>query len=392
MQNAEMPLDLNCFRGEVLLEGKDFLDLSMINPDLAPSRLLLDKLSEANAKAASHRYAVSRGIAKLRSAFSIKYNQAFGVSLDAEREICVTLGTKDAFNFTLRCVAEVFQLPRRSVLVGKPTYPPHLFAANFQGFESDFFEIKSDQQAMLNEIEHKAKSCPFGILILNFPNNPSGISVDVNFYRALYDLATRYNFFVINDFVYGEMGFRSEPVVSLLSVANFRERACETYSLSKAYNVPGWRVAALMGQAQVINKLSKLKANLDYGLFLAIQQAAAFALTCKEDLVRNSVLNYNRRCQVFTQGLEKQGWQVQFPNAGVCVWARMGPELSAKLKDSSKSYAYSKLLLSSKRVLGVPGLNYGPEFDAYMRFAMVLSEDKLRVCLQRMEELQRESL
>lgn len=365
-------LELQALKREVVRAGRELFDLSMINPDLPPPRVMIDKLVEASLKPFNHRYAVSRGIPRLREAFAHKYANRFSTQLDSESEICVTMGTKDAVLDSMVSLAR----PGESVLLGAPTYPAHLSAARLAGLRADVFAISTDESAMLGSIAAKLQERPFKLIVLNFPNNPTGLSVSQTFYSELLQLTERHGTFVLNDFVYGEMGF-SEGVPSLLSACQTRRGCAEVYSLSKAYSVPGWRVAALSGSQRLVHQVTRLKAHVDYGIFLPIQAAAAFALSAKEDLVKPLTSQYNNRCRTLATGLRRLGWEVAAPTAGACVWGKMPHKLQA-----GGSRAFALDLLRESGILAMPGILFGTEFDRYIRFAVVLSEERIRQMLE----------
>ncbi|MBN8549923.1 MAG: aminotransferase class I/II-fold pyridoxal phosphate-dependent enzyme [Deltaproteobacteria bacterium] len=369
--------ELQSIKQRIGTNGGEIFDVSMFNPDLAPQRVLLDKLVEASLKPQNHRYSVSRGIRRLRDAFAGKYQTRFGAALNPESEICVTMGTKDAVLDTLTCLAS----PGKRVLFGAPTYPAHLSAARLAGLSTSFFDISDDEDRMLASIAEKLRSEAIAALVLNFPNNPTGVRVGPSFYSKLAALVRGSGVFVLNDFVYGEMSFDGEAT-SLLAESSLREQSAEVYSLSKAYSVPGWRVAALCGSARLVHQVTRLKAHVDYGIFLPIQAAASFALSTKEDLVKPLAAQYNNRCSTLAGGLRRLGWTVANPRAGACVWAKAPEPLAA-----GGSLRLAKELLSDAGVLAMPGLLFGERFDGYLRFAAVIPEERIRQALEQLSRV-----
>ncbi len=367
--------DLREARQQRLLAGEPIVDLSMINPDLPPPRIIMDRLMEASMKGDNHRYAVSRGIRKLREAFVTKYSTRFGVTLDAEHEVCVTMGTKAALSDTLQALCE----PGDRVLLSSPAYPAHLSAVRLANLEYDLFTCTDDESEMLAEIEKAFGAKEYKIILLNFPNNPTGISVSKGFYERLVMLAAKSGTFIINDFVYGEMGFGVASPVSLLSVPGATLCCLETYSLSKAYNVPGWRVGALLGNRDAVHQVARLKSHIDYGLFLPIQLAASAALTTKEDLVRPTVERYQQRCKLLTTLLAGVGIKTKVPYAGASVWSELPGE-----KDGIE---FCRTLLKQKGVLVMPGSQFGNSWKNYIRIAAVAPEEKLRQVVQGMGQV-----
>jgi alanine-synthesizing transaminase len=360
----------------LLAAGIEIIDLSMINPDLAPSRILLDRLAEASAKTGAHKYSVSRGIRRLREAFAYKYNEKFGVdSLDPENNICVTFGSKDAITQILFALA----VPDKSVLVGSPLYQPHLYAIEYAGMKPCFFRISDNEEEMLFDIENKLSCNDVTSILLNFPNNPTGYCVSVDFLNSLATLAERFNVTVVNDFVYGELNhLENKNSSSLLSNPYFKDFGVETYSLSKAYNVPGWRVGAVLGDSNLVSRVAHLKSRIDFGIFLPIQFAAVAGLTYKEDIVLATKDVYTFRLNIMISILEKRGWKIKKPEAGCCIWA----ELPDSINYNSRDYC-DKLL--EHGVAAMPGFAFGSEWSRMVRFAVVVSEDKLREVAMRLD-------
>lgn len=371
----------------LIAQGRDVIDLSMFNPDLAPPRYAVDKLLEASVKSSNHRYGVARGIRKLREAFALKYQRAFGVSLDPESQVCVSLGSKDALERALICLKEAGFGP--SILLGTPSYPGHLIAARLCGLQPCYFPLNHQQDGMLESLQALLKAHPGSIVLLNFPNNPSGNAVTASFYDALLPAVVRSGSFVINDFVYGEMGPQGQPFPSLLSSAQAHDPCAETYSLSKAYSLAGWRVAALCGQKQLVSAVAALKSLADYGLFLPLQMAASATLNSELDLVQESVRVYARRCEVLAQGLLQLGWELSSPAAGACLWARLPACFRAEADASAACVGFCRDFLRKSAVSTLPGKEFGQEWSEYVRFACVVPEERIREVLERLAAFQR---
>ena len=257
-----------------IAEGRDLVDLSMINPDMQPERILLDKLLEATVKNTNHRYSVSKGIKRLRAAFAHKYSTAFSVNLNHDKNICITMGSKDAIVNTMLVLSAEYKY----ALLPSPTYPALLSAVHLAGMQPVYYDICLSEDLILKEIEEKIKKVGKAVLVLNFPNNPSGKTVTADFYMGLKKILKGSDTVVLNDFVYGEMGFDGSRQTSLLSIFAEHPLLLESYSLSKAYSIPGWRVGAVMGNASFIEKLANLKSHMDYGVFLPLQIAACKTL------------------------------------------------------------------------------------------------------------------
>lgn len=359
-----------------ILEGKPVLDLSMVNPDLAPPRPVIDRLLESVTKSSTHRYSVSRGVRKLREAFADKYGFRFGVALDPETEVCVCLGSKDATFHALRVLIQ----PGEHVVVSAPAYPAHLSAVALAGGVAAEWRVAEDPALAAKSLARLLDETGAKVVLLNFPSNPAGMVVSPEWWAEIGRVCAARGAFVINDFVYGEMCFSGDPATSALTVREQGARCVEVYSLSKAYNVPGWRVGALVGDDRLVRAISRLKSHADYGLFLPLQYAAAFALTSKEDLVRSTAKTYERRIKVLIQGLSRLGWECSEPKAGACVWARFPTALGSAASGESNfvSVRVAEHILSESGVLVAPGRVFGEGFDDRVRFAAVVSEERIR--------------
>ncbi len=378
-------LPLRELQNTLINEGQSIVNLSMVNPDLAPPRPVLDRLLESATKITTHRYSVSRGVRRLRDAFAQKYQRSFGVALDPEREVCVCLGSKDATFHALRAVVR----PGDSVVVASPSYPAHVAAVGLAGARKTEWVITDEPASAAASLDAVLTSSGAKVLLLTLPSNPAGMTVTEQWWVAVGQVCLRHGVTVINDFVYGEMCFSQSSAVSALVLRRGGVPCVEVYSLSKSYSVPGWRVGALVGDAAIVRAVSRLKAHADYGLFLPLQHAAAFALTTPDDLVRPTVLTYERRIKVLVSGLSRLGWQVAEPRAGASVWATYPEELGrlATPGISSKSVGLAHSLLKKHAVLLTPGIVFGDGFDDHMRFAAVVSEERIRDVLSALGSL-----
>lgn len=380
---------LHQLRNDLLLRGVDVIDCGMINPDLAPPRILLDKLLESVVKLKNHRYAVARGIRKLREGFSIKYRDAFKVQIDPESEVCVTLGAKDALLQSLRVGLSQVTPKRRGgapkrprVLMGLPFYPVHRSAALLAGAEPVFFPLVRDPQQLYLNIEAAVDKYRPHVLVVNFPNNPTGAVVDRAFYERLALLSERFEFLVVNDFVYGELEFTNGQADSLHSSAAIRERGVEIYSLSKCLSIPGWRVGCVIGSQTIVERIAQLKSHSDYGLFLPFQYAAAFALQAGDALIEPQRTAYCERARVIVGGLRRRGWSVDEAQGGAAVWVTP-PSSHARLTSSD----LARLLLERFGVLVSPGEMFGSQ-ECAVRIALVAPPERLRELLTRLEGIE----
>lgn len=354
-------------KARLLANGRAVCDLSMVNPDIPPPRFLVDKLCEASLKGVNHRYAVSRGVRKLREALTERYHDVFNVSLSPETDVCVTLGSKDA----LTQIALVILKPGDEILVGEPTYAAFRFVAEYAGLVVRTFTISSDEAEMTANLVAAMDANPVRAVFLNFPNNPTGQAVSEDFYRAVLGRARRTGALVVNDFVYGEMMHSGTPAVSLLRIAEKEDAALETYSLSKAFSVPGWRVGAILGSSDLVHQIAVAKSRVDYGLFLPIQIAAAAALGSQEPFVRQITTQYRNRAEVLARVLRGAGWRVTSPDAGACLWAQIPSEWREEGSDAVVQRLVARGLVATGESF------FGHLREGFIRFALVASEDRL---------------
>ncbi len=376
--------EYNALKLDSIASGRDVIDLSMINPDIPPSRFLLDKLLEATVRPINHRYAVARGVRKLREAFAEKYRAAWGVNVSPEEQVCVTMGSKDAIEHTLMALG----VDGADVIVGAPTYPNYLSAISLARLSPRFFNICDDEDAMVADIAAKVREKRPAAILLNFPNNPTGLTVSRHFYERLIEIACSSQIVLLNDFVYGEMCYGGRRAVSLLEVPGAADCAAEIYSLSKAYSVPGWRVGALVGNAELVRALARLKAEIDYGIFLPLQHAAAAALTAGSQIPAQVTAQFEERSELFLTGLRRLGWEVVTPRAGCCVWAKLPPALCRE-----GSIAVSYRLLSEAGIAAYPGPAFGSSAETgcdkhssegWVRFALAVSPARIQTALERL--------
>lgn len=382
---------------EILSKGEQLIDFSMINPDIAPARLILDRLVQSCLKGSNHRYAVSRGIKKLREGFSNRYLRSFGVTLDPQSQICVTMGSKEAVELVLRyCIA-----PGSTILLQTPTYPGYVSAAKITGHPIEFFDFSGSESEIETSLNLALQTKKISLLLLNIPDNPSGRILSASCLSRIVERAVQSGTLVLNDFTYGEMGFRSAKLngaapASLLSLKlstpNYLERCLETYSLSKAFSLPGWRVGALLGSADAIEPIMRLKSHLDYGLFLPIQLAAEVALDSDRSLVERTVIEYERRYAQLYKGLLELGFEISAAQAGICIWARL-PKIAITGQESFLSAnnceIFAERLLLEYRIRVLPGSVFGEQYADFIRIALVQPEERIRQALEGIESLLR---
>ena len=354
--------------------GEDIIDFGMGNPDHPSPQHVLDKLIEAAKNPKNHRYSASRGITKLRHAIASWYDRNYGVPIDPETEAIVTMGSKEG----LAHLALAMVTPGDVVLTPTPTYPIHPYSIIIAGGEvrgiplrqnSDFFE---DMLMAFRQTLPRPK-----ILILNFPHNPTTAIVDLAFFKKVVAFAKENNLYVVHDLAYADIAFDGYKSPSFLQAPGAKDVGVEFFTLSKSYNMPGWRVGFCVGNAQLVGALQKIKSYLDYGIFQPIQIAAIVALNGPQDCVRDNVMMYRSRRDALVDGLNRIGWKVEKPMATMFVWVPI-PDAYKKMG----SLEFSKLLLREAKVAVSPGLGFGEYGDDHVRFALVENEHRTRQAIR----------
>ncbi len=344
-------------------QGDDIIDFGMGNPDQSTPQHIVDKLVEAAQKNRNHRYSASRGITKLRHAICGWYRRHYDVELDPETEAIVTLGVKEGLSHLILAMIS----PGDVVLVPTPTYPIHMYSVIIAGGEVRGVELGPNQDFFENLKRAYRQSQPRPrILIISFPHNPTTSVVDLEFFKKIVDFAKEHEILVIHDLAYADLVFDGYRAPSLLEVPEAKEIGVEFYSLSKSYNMPGWRVGFCVGNKEIVGALTKIKSYLDYGMFQPIQIASIIALNGPQECVDKIVKNYEKRRNALVSGLNRIGCAVDYPRATMFVWARIPPAFVGM-----GSLEFSKLLLREGKVAVSPGIGFGDGGDEYVRFALV---------------------
>jgi len=365
---------VNDLKAAARARGEDIVDFGMGNPDQPTPQHIVDKLTEAVQRGDTHRYSVSRGIPRLRRAICRWYGDRFGVELDPDSEAIVTIGSKEG----LAHLALATTGPGDAVLVPNPAYPIHPYGFVISGAdirhvpltpEVDFFvELKK----AITDSWPKPK-----MLVLNFPGNPTAHCVELDFFERVVEIAREHGIWVVHDLAYAEIVFDGYKAPSILQVPGAREVAVETYSLSKTYNMPGWRVGFVCGNPDLIAALARIKSYLDYGMFTPIQVAAIQALESDQSCVDEIRDLYRRRRDVLCNGLNALGWSVEKPRATMFVWVGI-PEPYREMG----SLEFAKKLLADARVAVSPGIGFGSYGDEYVRLALIENEHRTRQALR----------
>jgi alanine-synthesizing transaminase len=372
---------VNELKAAARARGEDIIDFGMGNPDQPTPQHIVDKLVEAAQRSDTHRYSVSKGIPRLRRAICNWYRDRFDVDLDPETQAIVTIGSKEGLaHLALACMG-----PGDSVLVPNPAYPIHPYGFIIAGAdvrhvpmtpEHDFFE---ELQKAIEESWPRPK-----MLVVNFPGNPTTECVDLAFFERVIDIAKRHDIWVVHDLAYAAISFDDYVAPSILQVPGAEEIAVEFYSMSKTYNMPGWRVGFMVGNETLVAALAKIKSYLDYGMFTPIQVAAIAALEGPQDCVDDIRAMYQSRRDVLCDGLNAMGWTVEKPKATMFVWAPI-PEPYRPMG----SLEFSKKLLREAKVAVSPGIGFGSYGDDHVRFGLIENEHRTRQALRGIKDMLR---
>jgi alanine-synthesizing transaminase len=359
--------------------GEDIIDFGMGNPDGATPKHIVDKLVEAAQKPPTHRYSVSRGLPRLRKAICNWYQSRYGVSLDPESEAIVTIGSKEGIAHLCLAILD----SRDTVLVPNPSYPIHIYGPVIAGAHIVSVPVHNQENflAQLEELIPRMTPRPKA-LIVNFPSNPTTECVDLPFLARLVALAREHGFYLIQDLAYADIAFDGYRPPSVMQVPGAKDVAVEFFTLSKSYNMPGWRIGFMVGNQRLVTALARLKSYFDYGTFTPIQVAAIAALEGPQECVAQICDTYRRRRDVLVDGLNKLGWPVVKPKATMFVWAQI-PEAYRDLK----SLEFSKLLLTDAKTAVSPGIGFGDHGDNHVRFALIENEERTRQALRGIKQM-----
>ncbi|SNB63428.1 alanine-synthesizing transaminase [Arboricoccus pini] len=361
--------EVNKMKAAARAAKRDIIDLGMGNPDTPTPRHIVDKLVETVQDGRTHRYSQSKGIPGLRRALAKYYQRRFGVQLDPESEVCVTLGSKEG----LANLAQAITAPGDTILCPNPSYPIHAFGFIIAGASIRHVPFTSGTdliRAFARASEHSVP--PPTAMILNFPSNPTAEVCDLDFYKEAVAFAKSRDMFILSDIAYSEIYFDAPPP-SILQVEGGFDVAIEFSSMSKTYSMPGWRIGFAAGNKRLVGALAQVKSYLDYGAFTPIQVAAAAALNGPQDCVEELRQLYRERREILVDGLNKAGWAVPRPPATMFCWAPIPPRFA-----HLGSLGFSKLLLEEADVAVAPGLGFGEYGDGHVRLALVENKHRLR--------------
>ena len=372
---------VNDLKSKARARGEDIIDLGMGNPDMPTPKHIVAKLVEAAQNPKNHRYSASRGITRLRVAMTKWYKDRYGVHLDADSEVIVTLGAKEGLAHLALAVLQ----PGDGALVPNPTYPIHAYSVVIADGDLRSVPLTPDGD-FFTRLEETAKLAwpKAKLLILSFPHNPTTMCVDRAFFEKVVAFAREHRLMVVHDFAYADFTFDGYQPPSFLEVPGAKDVGVEIFSTSKSYNMPGWRLGFVCGNAKMVHALARIKSYLDYGAFQPIQIAGIVALEGDPTVVRDIVEVHRKRRDVLVDGLNKLGWTVEKPKGTMFVWAPI-PEAFRGIG----SLEFSKLLIQESKVAVSPGIGFGEYGEGFVRFALVENEQRIRQALRGLKRLGR---
>ncbi|MBU2623888.1 MAG: aminotransferase class I/II-fold pyridoxal phosphate-dependent enzyme [Proteobacteria bacterium] len=349
--------------------GEDIIDLGMGNPDLGTPQHIVDKLTEAAQKSPNHRYSASMGITKLRMAIAGWYKRRFDVDIDPDNEAIVTIGVKEGLSHLILVTIR----PGDVIFTPTPTYPIHPFSAIIAGGDVRGIPVGPGCDFFENLIDATRQTWPKPkVLIISYPHNPTTEVVNLDFFEKIVDYAKEHDIMVIHDFAYADLTFDGYTAPSFLQVKGAKDVGVEFFSLSKSYNMPGWRVGFCVGNPEIVAALRRIKSYLDYGVFQPIQIASIIALNGPQDCVKDICNTYRERRDALINGLGRVGWDIMSPKGTMFVWGKI-PDKYLKMG----SVEFSKFLIKEAQVAVAPGLGFGEYGDEYVRFALI--ENAMRI-------------
>jgi alanine-synthesizing transaminase len=358
--------------------GEDIVDFGMGNPDLPTPPHVVAKLIEAAAKPANHRYSVSRGIYKLRVAIAKWYQRRYGVTIDPDSEAIVTIGAKEGLSHLAWATID----PGDVVLCPSPTYPIHQYAVILAGGDLRCIPLTTSEEFFGNLDEAIRQTWPKPkMLIISFPHNPTTQVVQLEFFERVVEAAKEHNFLVVHDLAYADLTFDGYQAPSFLQARGAKDVGVEFFSLSKSYNMPGWRVGFCVGNQEIVQALARIKSYLDYGIFQPIQIAAIAALDGPQDCVEDICSMYQKRRDSLLDGLDRAGWHIPRPKGTMFVWAEI-PEPAKKMG----SVEFCKYLLKEAQVAVSPGIGFGQYGDDHVRFALIENEHRTKQAVRKIKK------
>ena len=360
--------------------GDDIIDFGMGNPDQKTPEHIIRKMQECADKDNVHRYSTSKGIPRLRKAISNWYEEKFNVDIDPDEEAIVTIGSKEG----LAHLALATLNQGDSVIVPSPAYPIHPYGAIIAGAEVIYIKVEDDSDSFFKNLDDSINnSWPTPkMIITNFPSNPTTRCVDIDFLKELVRIAKKYNIFLVHDIAYADLVYDGYKAPSLLEVKGAKDIAVEFFTLSKSYNMPGWRIGFMCGNKKLVNALSRIKSYMDYGTYTPLQVGAIAALEGPQDCVENIRLMYKSRRDTLCKGLNDIGWYVEPPKATMFVWS----EIPEKFRELG-SLEFSKMLLKDTNVAVSPGIGFGKHGDNFVRFSLIENEQRTKQAVRSLKNI-----
>ena len=358
--------------------GVDVIDLGFGNPDIPSPAIAVEKLTEAAHNSRNHRYSSSRGIPKLRQAVAALYKRKFDVDLDPETEVLSVIGAKEGLSHLMWVLVG----PGDSAFVPSPSYPIHIYAPLFAGAEVQQIQLGPGQDFFANLMNAWEQQWPKPrVIIMSFPHNPTTTTVDLAWMQRIVDFAREHNVILVHDFAYSDTYFEEGAAPSILQVPGAKDVAVEFYTMTKSYSMAGWRVAFMVGNAEVVAALTKLKSYLDYGTFQPIQIAATVTLNEELDYPREVNEIYQSRRDALVDGLARIGWRIDKPKGTMFVWAPI-PEPYKEMG----SLEFAKMLVTEAHVAVSPGMGFGPGGEGFVRFALIENEQRIGQAIRNLKK------
>lgn len=357
--------------------NEDVIDFSMGNPDGPTPQYIIDKLCEATSKPKNHGYSASKGIYKLRLGICNWYKRKYNVDLDPNAEVCVSMGSKEGYVHLIQAITN----PGDNAIVAEPAYPIHYYAFILNGANVARFGIKWNDKMELDEddffanisrILKEAMPKP-KFVVVNFPHNPTTVVAYKSFYERLVALAKKERFYIISDIAYADLCYDGYETPSIMQIEGAKDVAVETYTLSKSYNMAGWRIGFVVGNTKIITALQKIKSWIDYGIYTPMQIAATVALDGDQKCVQEIKKKYEKRMEVLIKSFKEAGWEMNKPKASMFIWAKI-PQCVEHLG----SLEFSKRLLKEAKIALSPGVGFGEHGEGYVRIALIENENRIR--------------
>jgi alanine-synthesizing transaminase len=359
--------------------GEDIIDMSMGNPDQSTPQHITDKLIEAASRENTHGYSISKGIYRLRKAICDWYKRRYDVDFDPESEAIVTIGSKEGLAHLMLATLDRGD----TVLVPNPSYPIHIYGAIIAGADIRSVRMTADVD-FFDELQRAIKECTPKpkMMILGFPSNPTARCVELEFFERVVALAKQHDILVVHDLAYADIVFDGWKAPSIMQVPGARDVAVEFFTMSKSYNMAGWRVGYMVGNKDLVAALARIKSYHDYGTFTPIQVASIIALDGDQACVESVRAMYQNRRDVLVKGLHEAGWMVEVPKASMYIWAKI-PEAYT----SMGSLEFSKKLLAEAKVAVSPGVGFGEYGDDHVRFALIENEERTRQAIRGIKDM-----